>query len=97
MATLCGWCGAMTSIEQCSSCQRDPALPYLQRATKPPLVRTDARGRPGLTVHEVRRRLATAAAQLAEEHRSATVDALATQLDVSPKTIRRWRQMVAGK
>jgi len=96
-ATVCGWCAAVTTIDRCSACGRDPGLPYAQRATAPPVVRGDAAGRPPLEAAELHRRLATAEAELARGGRKATVDALAVHLDVSPKTVRRWRQMVAGR
>ncbi len=89
---LCGWCGRATRPDQCVLCGRDPAVPYRQRGTEPPVV--DAQdGRPPLRPAEVSRRLAAARQALAAAGRPITVEALAEQLDVSPRTVRRWREM----
>jgi hypothetical protein len=79
----CGWCGQPTKPGRCGNCQRDPALPWLQRGTEPPAF--------GATeVH--RRRLAQAYRELG---RDASVERLAEFLDVDARTVRRWRAMSA--
>ncbi len=89
---LCGWCGRATPPECCSSCGRDPAVPHVQRGLVPPLA--DAHeGRPSLAPAEASRRLAAARDALINAGRAVTVETLAEQLDVSPRTVRRWREM----
>lgn len=61
---------------------------------KPPEIQTDAAGRPGLDVNDVRRQLAAAAEVIKGRGQAATVARLAEQLGVSDKTVRRWREMV---
>ena len=80
---VCGWCGQPTKADRCANCQRDPVLPWTQRAQQPPPV--DPRDRE-------RRLLAEARASLG---RDATVEQLAEHLDISPRTVRRWREMSA--
>jgi hypothetical protein len=79
---LCGWCGHPTSGERCSSCGRDPRLPYVQRAQEP--VPFDDRA-------ENRAKLAQAEREISVAGVRPTIDQLAEFLDVSPRTVRRWR------
>jgi hypothetical protein len=62
----------------------DPTLPYVQR---------------GLPIPDAsalnRRRLADAEAALRREGHAPTVELLAERLEVSPRTVRRWREMSA--
>jgi hypothetical protein len=88
----CGWCGRATPPEHCASCGRDPAVPYVQRGTEPPVIATHE-VRPGVTPAEAARRLAGARETLQHAGRPVTVEALAEALDVSPRTVRRWREM----
>jgi hypothetical protein len=93
---VCGWCGRATSEgDRCVMCHHeDPARPYVQRRLDVP--RLDAHdGRPTLVPADVARRLATARRQLEEAGRTVTIEALAEVLEVSPRTVRRWRE-VAG-
>lgn len=81
----CGWCGQPTEPgPACSSCGRDPALPYLQRGLEPP--------GPDLHARE-RRLLADATADLTERGIKPTAQALADRIGQSERTIRRWQQM----
>lgn len=75
---LCGWCGAPTPSGACASCGRDAALPWAQRGQTPPQADSPTR------------RLAQAVAALGAD---ATVERIAEHLDVSPRTVRRWREM----
>lgn len=77
----CGWCGVPTERSRCASCRRDPTLPYLQRAIEPEPIDPHA---------EQRTALARADRELGPH---ATIDAIAEFLDVSPRTVRRWREM----
>lgn len=81
----CGWCGRATTPDTCSSCGRDPVLPWAQRDLQPPVV----------DFH--RERLAQATAELRSQGVTPTVERLAEALDVSPRTVRRWQQMAAGR
>lgn len=76
----CGWCGQPTKPGACVSCGRDAVLPWTQRGTTPPSADTPAR------------KLAQANAALGHD---ATVERIAEYLDVSPRTVRRWREMSA--
>jgi primosomal protein N' len=91
--TRCGWCGHVTAPERCRYCGRDPLLPYRQRGVQPPAIEVKP-GRPGLDEAVLRRRLADARQLLGP---TATVEELAEQLDVSPRTARRWLERVDGR
>lgn len=74
----CGWCGAPTPVGACASCDRDAALPWEQRGKVAPPADSPTR------------RLARATAALGSD---ATIERIAEYLDVSPRTVRRWREM----
>ena len=79
----CGWCGKATeATERCAACDHiDPTRPYVQRGEPVP----------GLDRGDVnRRRLAEAMKTLGDD---ATIERIAEHLDVSPRTVRRWREM----
>lgn len=78
---LCGWCHEPTDDAHCVTCGHDPRLPWTQRGLPAPVVDAAALAR---------RRLADARRRLGHD---ATIDALAEHLDVSPRTVRRWREM----
>lgn len=82
----CGWCGGPTaSHDRCTSCGHEaPERPWIQRGQEAPAVS----GRVDAT--DVRRRLAEATRALGG---SPSIEALAEQLGVSPRTVRRWREM----
>ena len=84
----CGWCGLATANpDRCTSCgHEDPSRPWLQRGQSPPTI--DGRTDPTT----IRRRLAEATRALGG---SPTIEALAEELGVSPRTVRRWREMTA--
>lgn len=93
MRIVCGWCAHATPPDACDRCGRDPALPWLQRGQWPP--RADgshAPGRPPADPRDIRRRYDEARAYLEAHGRTPTVDAVAEQLDVSPRTVREWRK-----
>ena len=81
---LCGWCGHPTTDgPQCVSCgHAEPEKPWRQRGQTPP----DA----------IKARLDSASRKLAERGRAVTDESLAEVLDVSPRTIGRWRQKMSG-
>jgi hypothetical protein len=91
--TRCGWCGHTTTPARCGYCGRDPATPYRHRGEELPVVEP-AKGRPGLDNDDIRRRLAGALDALGPH---ATVESLAELLDVSPRTVRRWKNAVDGR
>lgn len=79
----CGWCGHPTATDPCSSCGHiDPDRPWIQRGQVPPVVDDAERHR---------RLLAEARDTLRREGVEPTIERLAEQLDVSPRTVRRWR------
>lgn len=84
---VCGWCGRHTAnTDRCTSCGHpDPELPFVQRGEVAPRVPA---GRPTADKALIRRRLGEARAAGA-----VTVEAQAEYLDVSPRTVRRWRQL----
>lgn len=85
---ICGWCGHPTQNEiRCSSCgHEDPSRPWTQRGQDAPTIA--GRTNPD----DVRKRLAEATRDLGG---SPTIEALAERLGVSPRTVRRWREMTA--
>jgi hypothetical protein len=87
----CGWCGKATaSLDLCAACGHiDPARPWFQRGQEAPVIVHEP-GRPTTDPADVSRRLAAARASLGPH---ATVDQLAELLDVSPRTVRRWRKV----
>lgn len=96
MATriACGWCGEPTpDAGRCTGCGRDPRLPYLQRVVEPPVRGHDEDGgRPTLDPPVVRERYREAKAAIEARGQTATVEAIAEQLDRSPRTVRDWRR-----
>lgn len=91
MAIVCGWCGSQTRMDPCGHCgHADPARPWIHRAQEPPIIRTDAVGRPVADAKTVRKRLAEARAALGP---SATAAQLAEHLDVSVRTLGRWQKL----
>ena len=90
---LCGFCGrAVEAYVRCSTCGHYPEVAWEQRGEIPPVVEKPVAGRPALDLDDIRRRLTAATNSLQSEGRQATVGALAERLDVSDKTIRRWRE-----
>ena len=86
---ICGWCGEPTRTDPCANCTHaDIARPWLQRGQEPPTVER-------LDPVSIRRRLAHAKRDIKAEGGTATVAALAERLDVSERTVRRWREMTA--
>jgi hypothetical protein len=85
----CGWCGKPTANEdRCTSCgHSDPTRPYFQRGEAVPQI--DGR----LDSADVRRRLAEARSALGG---NPSVERIAEHLDVSPRTVRRWRELAAS-
>mgnify|MGYP001321498511 CR=1 FL=1 len=80
---VCGWCGHPTDpATACGHCGRDPGLPYEQRGTRPP----DAR----------RAMIAKAEAMLRASGERVTDEAIGEALGRDGRTIRRWRQQMAG-
>jgi len=77
----CGWCGRAADVVVCSHCRRDPGEAWRQRGQEPPDIDVN------------RDRLARATAEITAEGRSPTIEAIAEHLDVSPRTVRRWREM----
>ncbi len=92
---LCGWCGRATPDgERCAMCHHDdPTRPYVQRRAEVPHVEVPHDGRPALSRQDVARRLTAARTTLRGAGRRVTVEALAEVLEVSPRTVRRWREM----
>lgn len=89
----CGWCGhATANPDRCTTCgHEDPARPWIQRGSAVPVIegRTDS--------EDIRKRLATARAELTALGERATAERLAELLDVSPRTVRRWQtNAIAG-
>lgn len=91
----CGWCAKPTPLGECQWCGRDPMLPWTHRGIEPrELVEHDA-GRPALDERRIREQYDEARAVLQSAGREPTVEALAEQLDRSPRTIRDWRKRFA--
>jgi len=92
---ICGWCGHSTKGDPCASCgHEDPGRPWRQRGQEPPRA-PDGTGRQPLDRRAVIARLNAAKRALTEAGKPLTVDALAEQLDISPRTVRRWREMAS--
>jgi hypothetical protein len=85
----CGWCGAATKPGACSTCGRDPALPWQQRAQDPPGFTARDAGRPNLDASQVRQRIRIAR----KEHPDATNAELAEYLGISARTLGRWQML----
>lgn len=82
---VCGWCGSATMRDPCEHCEHvDPARPWIQRGQQPPSESVLRR-----------QRLARAEAELRGTGIEPTVERIAERLDVSPRTVRRWREMTA--
>jgi hypothetical protein len=79
---VCGWCHADTAPERCSNCGHDPVLPWFQRAEEPPVVNEAERRFQAVREAEKGLRLAGL---------EPTVERIAERLDVSPRTVQRWR------
>lgn len=82
---VCGWCGAGTEAGACRSCGRDPAVPWLQRGQTPQAF--DAATE---RVKEQQSRLAAARRALTDAGVAITNAALAEELGVDERTVRRW-------
>lgn len=90
----CGWCGHPTAPGTCGYCGRDPSRPYLQRGIPVVHVPMPKAGRPGLDDATIRARLREATEILGPD---ATVQEIAEQLGVDPRTVRRWKVAVDGR
>lgn len=90
---LCGWCGRATPDgDTCAVCNHIfPTLPYTQRGLPVPVVDVHE-GRPTLVPADIKRRFAVARAALERAGKPVTIESMAEQLDVSPRTVRRWRE-----
>jgi hypothetical protein len=66
-------------------------LPWTQRGLDPPIARADS-GRPQLDEAVIRSLYQAARTALTAAGRPVTVDALAEELDRSPRTVRDWKQ-----
>lgn len=88
----CGWCGNPTANrDRCTSCGHvDPERPWHQRGEPVPSVHVDAAGRPALDRKAIRRRLEEARHALGAD---ATVEQIAEFLNVSVRTVGRWRKL----
>lgn len=86
---VCGWCNAATEPGHCSDCGRDPALPWVQRATVPPVATADDRegGRPKLDPGQARQKARLARKDLGS---GATNAQVAEHLGISERTLQRW-------
>lgn len=99
MVIVCGWCGkptemwettALRPVGECRACgHEDPGLPWRQRGRDVPEV-SQKPGRPTISPREVSRRLAEARSALGP---GATAAELAEHLEVSVRTLGRWRKM----
>lgn len=88
---VCGWCGGPAiDGDPCPDCGRDPRLAWTHRGLEPPAV-ASASGRPTLGAAEARQLYEAAKSAVEERGATATVDAIAEELDRSPRTVRRWR------
>jgi hypothetical protein len=92
MRVRCGWCGKVTPDGgACLTCRRDPHHAWHQRGTTAPVI-PDDEGRPPLSSDDVRSRYTAAKAALVARGRTPTVEAIAEELDRSPRTVRDWRK-----
>ena len=80
---VCGWCGNGTPDElDCLSCgHEDPAKPWHQRGMEPP-------DHHALQIAQATKRLRMRGERVTDE-------TLAEELDISPRTLGRWRQKVS--
>lgn len=85
----CGWCGHVAEPPRCGYCGHDPETPWVQRGETAPRV---AEGRPSLDADAIRRLYHEARAAVIDAGRPPTVEAIAEQLDRSPRTVRDWRK-----
>lgn len=93
MSVICGWCGqpsgGIKPESDCRNCGHErPDLPWVQRAGVVPMVEHEA-GRPALDVRTVAAKLRAAREALGPD---ATNKALAAHLDISIRTLGRWRK-----
>lgn len=90
----CGWCGEPTlDAGRCAECGRDPRLPWTQRGDEPSArIHDEDGGRPALDAAAVRQRYADAKAAIEGRGHVATIEAIAEELDRSPRTVRDWRK-----
>ena len=80
---ICGWCGNASAGDPCTSCgHEDPDRPWRQRNVPPP-------------IKSPARRLTAARRVIEADGRKATIEAMAEELGVSSRTVRRWREMSA--
>ncbi len=86
---VCGWCGKVAEPPVCASCGRDPEAHWFHVGQQAPRV---AEGRPTLDSDEVRRLYDDARAAVVATGKPPTVEAIAEQLDRSPRTVRDWRK-----
>lgn len=86
---MCGWCDRVAEPPVCAYCHRDPLLPWTQRGIVPDEV---APGRPGLDGDQIRRSYGEARRAVVDAGKAPTVEAIAEQLDRSPRTVRDWRK-----
>lgn len=93
---VCGWCGLPTDeAERCAECAHDPRTPWAQRGLPVPILHHGSEGRPPLGAAEVRERYLAAKTALEARGREPTVEAIAEELDRSPRTVRDWRRRFA--
>jgi len=78
MMIVCGWCGHATEPSVCAGCGRDPVLAWYQRGLTPPEAKQHSA------------QLAAARRRLRNKGQSPTAEALAEEMGVSERTIRRW-------
>lgn len=81
----CGWCGAGTAHGHCEACGRDPVIPWEQRGLRPPEFDPEAE-----KTAEQQALLAGARRALTEAGEKVTNAALAEQLGIDERTVRRW-------
>jgi hypothetical protein len=88
---VCGWCASATEPGLCSHCGRDPALPWTQRNTEPPIASAEGEpaGRPKLDAGQIRAKLRIAR----KDNPDATNAMLADLLGISERTLGRWQKL----
>lgn len=96
MSIICGWCGqpanGLRPESDCRNCGHErPDLPWIQRGQEPPSTQHEA-GRPELDVRDIAKRLHDARQALGPD---ATNKALAAHLDISIRTLGRWRNLAS--